>query len=63
MESLDDDSIDFPLAYAAVASLIRGAGLSDEAIDVLGNAIVVEGTPRITPKDKLQRALANLENA
>lgn len=63
METLDDDSIDFPLAYAAVAILIRAMGLDADAINTLGDAIAVDGEPRITPKAKLQRALDSLDSA
>ncbi|ORY32813.1 hypothetical protein BCR39DRAFT_521719 [Naematelia encephala] len=59
--SLDDDSIDFPQAYKAVALLMRSLSLSDEEIEVLANTIEVDGTPRITPKMKLDRALTAVD--
>lgn len=61
MNSLDDDSIDFPQAYKAVAVIMRSLSLSPEEIDELSAKIEVYGEPKITPKMKLERALTALE--
>lgn len=63
MPSLDDDSIDFPKAYAAIAMLMRSISLSDEEIASLLDKVDVFGEPRITPKDKLEKELASLDSA
>ena len=57
MASLDDDSIDFPQAYKAIAAMMRAVSLTPEEVDTLSQQIAVEGTPRITPQTKLERAL------
>jgi translation initiation factor 4G len=57
MASLDDDSIDFPQAYKAIAVLMRGLSLSAEEVDKLVGMIDVYGEPKITPKMKMDRAL------
>jgi len=61
MPSLDDDAIDFPQAYKAIAMLIRSLSLSDETITTLVNKVDVYGEPKITPKMKLERALAAVD--
>ena len=61
MPGLDDDAIDFPQAYLAIAILMRSASLSPEEIDTCASKIEVEGEPRITPKTKLEKALASLD--
>jgi translation initiation factor 4G len=61
MPSLDDDSIDFPQAYKAVALLMRSISLSQEEIDALLEKVDVYGEPKITPKMKLERALASVD--
>lgn len=61
MKSLDDDSIDFPQAYKAVAVIIRSLSLSSDEIDELCGKIEVYGEPKITPRMKLDRALNALE--
>ncbi len=58
MPGLDDDSIDFPQAYRAIAILIRSIALPDEDIDALLKKVDVYGEPKITPKMKLDKALA-----
>ena len=58
MTSLDDDSIDFPEAYRATAILMRSISLSDVEIDGLLEKVDVYGTPKVTPKMKLDKALA-----
>lgn len=60
MPTLDDEAIDFPNAYDAVALLTRSLSLSDDDVSALGDKIEVDGTPRITPKQKLEKALAKL---
>ncbi|WVR06939.1 hypothetical protein IAU60_003975 [Kwoniella sp. DSM 27419] len=59
--TLDDESIDYPSAYKAVAHLIRAIALSPEEIEALGDKIDVYGEPRITPKDKLNKALGQVD--
>ncbi|WVQ80834.1 hypothetical protein IAT38_002941 [Cryptococcus sp. DSM 104549] len=61
MPTLDDDAIDFPVAYKAIGLLIRSLSLSAEDVEALGDKIDVEGTPRVTPKQKLEKALALLD--
>jgi translation initiation factor 4G len=61
MVSLDDDSIDFPQAYKAIAVIMRRLSLSQEDIDDLTGKIDVYGEPKITPKMKLDRALASVD--
>lgn len=61
MPSLDDDAIDFPQAYKAIAVLMRSASLSQEEIDALVEKIDVYGEPRITPKMKLEKAFGQLD--
>lgn len=61
MVSLDDDSIDFPQAYKAMALFMRSLSLSDDAISSLLERVDVYGEPKITPKNKLDRALAGLD--
>ena len=62
MASLDDDSIDFPQAYKAVAILMRSISLSAEEIDALMVKIDVYGEPKITPRMKIDRAFAALDD-
>ncbi|WWC70114.1 uncharacterized protein I206_104061 [Kwoniella pini CBS 10737] len=57
MPSLDDDSLDFPSAYKAIVFLIKPLSLSDEEIGALGDKIDVYGEPRITPKQKFEKAI------
>ncbi|OCF38389.1 translation initiation factor 4G [Kwoniella heveanensis CBS 569] len=59
--TLDDDAIDYPSAYKAVGYLIRALSLSPEDVDAIADKIEVEGTPRLTPKDKLKRALESVD--
>lgn len=61
MPSLDDDAIDFPQAYRAVAILMRSISLSEEDVDALVKKIEVYGEPKVTPKMKLDRALATID--
>jgi translation initiation factor 4G len=61
MPGLDDDSIDFPQAYRAVAILMRSISLPEADIDALLKKVDVYGEPRITPKMKLDKALAVLD--
>lgn len=61
MPSLDDDAIDFPQAYKAIAILIRSLSLSEDAITALVEKVDVYGEPRITPKMKLDKALAAVD--
>jgi translation initiation factor 4G len=63
MPTLDDDAIDFPQAYPAMAVLMRAAGLDTEEIDSLIEKVQIEGTPRVTPKMKLDKALAALDES
>ena len=58
MPSLDDDAIDFPQAYNAIAILMRSISLSKDDIAALIQKVEVDGAPRITPTLKLERALA-----
>ena len=57
MSGLDDDSIDFPQAYRAIAILIRSISLSEEDIDALIKKVDTYGSPKVTPKMKLDKAL------
>lgn len=59
--TLDDDSIDFPQAYKAVGAIIRSLSLTPEEIDSLLEKVDVYGTPKITPKMKLDKALSALD--
>lgn len=61
MVTVDDDAIDFPQAYKAIAVLIRSLDLSSEEIDALLELVDVYGEPRITPKMKLDKAFAQLD--
>lgn len=61
MPTLDDDAIDFPQAYKAIATLMRSLDLSAEDIDALTAKIDVYGEPRITPKMKLEKALGQVD--
>ncbi|WWC89214.1 uncharacterized protein L201_004132 [Kwoniella dendrophila CBS 6074] len=60
MPSLDDDSLDFPSAYKAIGFLLRPLSLSEEEISALGDKIDVYGEPRITPKQKFEKALTQV---
>ncbi|KAK6909957.1 hypothetical protein I203_103983 [Kwoniella mangroviensis CBS 8507] len=60
MPSLDDDSLDFPSAYKAIGFLIRPLSLSPEEINALADKIDVYGEPKITPKQKFEKALAQV---
>lgn len=62
MVTLDDDAIDFPQAYKAIAALMRSASLSQEEIDALVEKVDVYGEPRITPKMKLDKAFGQLDD-
>jgi translation initiation factor 4G len=59
--TLDDESIDFPAAYKAVACIVRSLSYSPEEIDSIAGHISVYGEPKITPKMKLERALVQLD--
>ncbi|WRT66489.1 uncharacterized protein IL334_003448 [Kwoniella shivajii] len=61
MPTLDDDSLDFPSAFKAIGYLIRPLSLTAEEVSALGDKIDVYGTPRITPKDKFEKALGQIE--
>lgn len=61
MGSLDDDAIDFPQAYKAIALCMRGLSLTESDITALADKIDVYGEPKITPKQKLERALAAVD--
>lgn len=61
MVSLDDDAIDFPQAYKAIAVLMRSLDLGPEEIDVLVQQIDVYGEPKVTPKMKLDKAFGQLD--
>ena len=61
MPGLEDDSIDFPQVYRAVAILIRSIALPDMEIDALLQMVDVSSKPKITPKMKLDKALAVLD--
>lgn len=63
MPTLDDESIDFPSAYEAVALLVRNVSLSQEDINAMVGRIEVEGTPRITPLQKMEKALGKVDEA
>jgi translation initiation factor 4G len=62
MPSLDDDAIDFPQAYKAVAILMRSIALSQDEITSLLSKVDVYGEPKITPTDKLNKAFAQLDD-
>jgi len=59
--SLDDESIDFPAAYKAVATLIRSLSMTDEEIDALLSKVDVYGEPKITPRMKFDKALTQFD--
>lgn len=61
MVSLDDDSIDFPQAYKAIALFMRSLALSEDDIAALLKKVDVYGEPKVTPTDKLQKALAAVD--
>jgi translation initiation factor 4G len=61
MASLDDDSIDFPQAYKAMALFMRSLSLSDSEISGLLEKIDVYGSPRITPQEKFDKALVAVD--
>ncbi|WVQ72373.1 hypothetical protein IAR50_001925 [Cryptococcus sp. DSM 104548] len=61
MPGLDDESVDFPGAYVAVAQLVRSVALPVEEIDALAGKIDVWGEPRVTPKQKLEKALTKVD--
>lgn len=61
MTTLDDDAIDFPQAYKAIAALMRSVALGQEEIDALLEKVDVYGEPRITPKMKLDKAFGQLD--
>ena len=61
MPSLDDDAIDFPQAYKAIAILIRSLSLPEDAITALVEKVDVYGEPKITPKMKLDKALGAVD--
>jgi translation initiation factor 4G len=59
--TLDDESIDFPAAYKAVASIIRSLSMTQEETDSLLAKVDVYGEPRVTPKMKLDKALGEVD--
>ena len=59
--TLDDESIDFPAAYKAVASIIRSLSMTQEETDSLLGKVDVYGEPKITPKMKLDKALGQVD--
>lgn len=59
--TLDDESIDFPAAYTAVASIIRSLSMTQEETDSLLSKVDVYGEPRVTPKMKLDKALGQVD--
>ncbi|WVQ72365.1 hypothetical protein IAR50_001917 [Cryptococcus sp. DSM 104548] len=59
--SLDDDAVDFPGAYKAVGGLIRSLSLGDDDIQNLVCKIEVYGQPRVTPQQKLEKALKEID--
>lgn len=61
MPTLDDDAIDFPQAYKAIALLMRSLSLGEDEIKSLLEKVDVYGTPRITPTDKLNKAFTQLD--
>jgi translation initiation factor 4G len=61
MPTLDDDSIDFPQAYKAIALLMRSIALSEEETDGLIEKIEVLGNPKLTPRDQINRAFKALD--
>jgi translation initiation factor 4G len=61
MPSLDDDSIDFPQAYKAMALFMRSLSLSEEDITSLLAKVDVYGEPKVTPTDKLNKALSIID--
>jgi translation initiation factor 4G len=61
MPSLDDDSIDCPLAYRTIATLMRTLSLSDENIEALVGMMEVYGDPKVTPRTKFDRAMAQVD--
>ncbi|EKD00153.1 eukaryotic initiation factor 4F subunit [Trichosporon asahii var. asahii CBS 8904] len=61
MPTLDDDAIDFPQAYKAIATIMRSLDLNAEDIDALVAMIDVYGEPKITPKMKLEKALGQVD--
>ena len=60
IEFIDDIAIDVPLAYTFASILLKGSGLSQEAVEGLADKINVEGEPMIAPRDKLLREYAKL---
>ncbi|KLT45414.1 hypothetical protein CC85DRAFT_282480 [Cutaneotrichosporon oleaginosum] len=61
MASLDDEAVDFPQAYKSIALLMRTISLSQEDIDALLEKVDIYGTPTLTPKMKLEKAFAQLD--
>jgi translation initiation factor 4G len=59
--TLDDESIDFPAAYKAVATIIRSLSMTDEEIDALLSKVDVYGEPKITPRMKFDKALTQFD--
>jgi translation initiation factor 4G len=59
--TLDDESIDFPAAYKAVASIIRSLSMTQEEIDSLLSKVDVYGEPKVTPKMHLEKALGQVD--
>ena len=61
MPALDDDAIDFPAAYKAVALIMRSINLPEEEISSLISKVDTFEGARVTPKDKFDKAFAQLE--
>ena len=57
---LDDEAIDYPQAYKSFALLLRSIKLEGE-VEAYAEKIAVDGTPRILPKDKLLKAMTQLD--
>ncbi|KAG8934848.1 hypothetical protein FRC01_014014 [Tulasnella sp. 417] len=60
IEFLDDTATDVPQAYTFMARMLRGAKLSQEAVESLADKIYVDGDPVVSPKEKLLKAYAAL---
>ncbi|EIW70435.1 hypothetical protein TREMEDRAFT_38178 [Tremella mesenterica DSM 1558] len=63
ISTLDDDAVDFPAAYKAVALLVRSIAASPDDLERLVSLIIVEGTPRLTPRMKWEKALREVDEA
>lgn len=60
MEYLEDTSTDSPNAYGNVATLMKAAKLSQDAVERLADKIIMEGEMAVTPREKLLRKYAAL---